>query len=63
MYVLGAPNDYYLKISFSYFTPEVRLFFVEKRKPKIFGLKNVVERDVKVNVNIILSTPLRAFQG
>ena len=25
----------------------VRLFFVEKRKPKIFGLKNAMEREIR----------------
>ena len=35
------------KFIFSHFTPEVRLFFAEKRKPKIFGFKNVMERGVR----------------
>ena len=32
---------------FSQFTPQARLFFVRKRKPKIFGFKNVIERWIK----------------
>ena len=32
------------KYNFSHFTPQVRLFFVEKRKRKIFGFKNVRKR-------------------
>ena len=35
------------EVNFSHFTPRVRLFFVEKRKPKIFGFKNVVERGIR----------------
>ena len=34
-------------IFFSHSTPQVRLFFVQKRKPEIFGLKNVMERGIK----------------
>ena len=36
------------KFNFSHFTPKVRgFFFVEKRKPKIFGFKNVMKREIK----------------
>ena len=34
------------KFNFSTFTPQVRLFFVGKRKPKISGFKNVMERGI-----------------
>ena len=40
------PYDF-LTIVFSYFTPEVRLFFVEKRKAQIFGFKKVMERGIR----------------
>ena len=40
------PYDF-LKFNFSQYTPQVRLFFVEKRKPKIFGFKNVMERGIR----------------
>ena len=36
-----------MKLDFSHFTPQVRLFFVEKRKPRIFGFKNVVKRAIR----------------
>ena len=35
------PNDFF-KSNFSHFTYQVRLFFVEKRKPKNFGFKKCV---------------------
>ena len=31
-----------IKTNFSHFTPQVGLFFVEKSKRKLFGLKNVM---------------------
>ena len=33
--------------NFSHFTPQARLLFERKRKPKIFGFKNVMERGIK----------------
>ena len=38
--------DRQMKFKFSHFTPQVRLFFVEKRKPKIFGLRNGMKRGI-----------------
>ena len=38
----------FLKFNFSYFTPQVRLFFVVKRKPKIFRFKNAMERGIRI---------------
>ena len=32
----------FLKFDFSHCTPQVRVFFVEKRESKIFGFKNVI---------------------
>ena len=40
------PYDF-LKSNFTHFNAKVRLFFVQKRKPKIFGFKNVMERGIK----------------
>ena len=37
----------FLEFDFSHFIPQVRLFCVRKRKPKIFGFKNVIERGIK----------------
>ena len=37
------PYDF-LKFNSSHFTPFIRLIFVEKRQPKIFGFKDVMER-------------------
>ena len=36
----------FLKFEFSHFTPQVRLFLVGKRKRKISGFKNVMERGI-----------------
>ena len=46
-YNLRSLSNKFLKfpeVSFSHFTSQVRLFFVEKRESKIFGTKNVMER-------------------
>ena len=52
------PNDFF-KSNFSHFTYQVRLFFVEKGKPKTFGLKKCVgERNQKnsfFNINTLKS--------
>ena len=37
------PYDF-LKFNFPHLAPHVRLFFEVKRKPEIFGFKNVMER-------------------
>ena len=42
---MTVPFDF-LKFNFSHFTPQVGLFFVEKGKPKLFGIKNVMERGI-----------------
>ena len=39
-------HDDFLKFNFSHFTPQVIIFFVEKRQPKILGLKNVMDKGV-----------------
>ena len=51
----------FLKFNFSYFTPQVRLLFVVKRKPKTFRFKNAMERGIRIktfslswNVNLHL---------
>ena len=36
------PNYVFLTFNFSNFTPQVRIFSVEKRKPKIFGFKSMM---------------------
>ena len=51
---INSLRNYFLNISFSYFTPEVRLFFVEKRKPKLFGLKNVMEREIRKILTFVI---------
>ena len=40
------PNDFQT-FNLSHFTPQAKLFFVEKRTPKIFGFKNVMEREIR----------------
>ena len=44
----------FLKFNFSHFTPQVRLFFVEERKAKIFGFKNVMERGISKILTFII---------
>ena len=46
MYYFRIPYDF-LKIDFSHFTAQVRLFSVLKWKSKILGIKNVVERGIR----------------
>lgn len=43
----------FLKVTFSHFTHQVRLFFVEERKPKIFGLKNMKRGIRKILIFVI----------
>ena len=38
-----------LKFNVSHFTAQIRLLFVQKRKPKIFGFKNVMEKGIEKN--------------
>ena len=40
------PYDF-LKFNFHISLPQARLFFVEKRKPKIFGRKNVMKGGIR----------------
>ena len=51
------PSDY-RKYSFSHFTLQVRLFFIEERKPKIFGIKNVMERGIRKILSFVNLKPL-----
>ena len=37
-----------------HFTSQVRLFFVEKRKPKIFGFKNGIGRRIRKCLNFVI---------
>ena len=39
---------------FSHFTPQVRLLFVEKRTPKIFGFKNVLKREIRKILSFVI---------
>ena len=45
----------FLKFIFLHFTPQVRLFFIEKRKPEIFGFKNVMERGIRKILTFVMS--------
>ena len=54
--VRGLSNPYgFLKFNFSHFTAQVRLSFVQKRKPKIFEFKNVMERGIRKILTFALS--------
>ena len=39
---------------FSHFTSQVRMFFVEERKPNIFGFKNAMERGIKKCLTFVI---------
>ena len=41
-------------LNFSHFASQVRLFLVEKRKPKVFGFKNVMERGNRKIVSFVI---------
>ena len=42
-----------LKFNVSRFTAQIRLLFVQKRKPNIFGYKNVIEKGINKIVNFV----------
>ena len=44
-YVINSQR--FCEVWFSRFASQVRLFFVEKREPKIFGFKNVMARGIR----------------
>ena len=44
----------FLKLYFPHFNPQARLVFVEKRKPKIFGFKNVMERENRKILSFVI---------
>ena len=47
------PYDF-LKFNFSHSTLQVRLFFVAKRKPKIFAFKNVMGRGFRKILTFVI---------
>ena len=44
----------FLKFNFSHFTAQVRLFFVQKRKPKIPVFKNVTEKGIREMLTFVI---------
>ena len=42
------------EVYFSHFTSQVRLFFVEKRDPKIFGLKTAMDREMRKCLTFVI---------
>ena len=46
-----------------HFASQVRLFFVEKRKPKIFGFKNVMERAISKCLTFVIRQILSKIFG
>ena len=42
-------------INFSHFTAQVRLFFVQKRKPNILGFRNVKERRMGKIITFVIN--------
>ena len=48
------PKIFWSLINFSHFTPQVWQFVVQKRKPKIFGFKNVMERKNKKILSFVI---------
>ena len=50
-------------LNFIHFTPQIRLFFLEKTKPKpLFGHKNVMERGIRKNSHL-RNKMLKTFSG
>lgn len=43
----GSQAERDFKVKLSHFAPQIRLFFIDERKPKIFGLNNVMEREIR----------------
>ena len=54
---------FFVCFNFSHFTLHVRLFFVEKRKPKIFGFKNVMERGISELITLVIVKLHLKFSG
>ena len=52
--ISSIPYDFLKLVQVSHFTSQVRLFFVEKRKPKIFGFKNVMERGIRKCLTFVI---------
>ena len=44
---------YDFEFNFSHFIPMLGFFFRRKRKPKIFGFKNVMEREIRKNSHFL----------
>ena len=53
-YLNPALNNSAQKFNFCDFTPQVRLFFIEKREPKISGLINVMERGIRKILTFVI---------
>ena len=53
----------FLKFNFSQFTTQVRLFCVGRKKPKIFGLKNVTKRGIRKILAIVTSSTASKIIG
>ena len=51
------------EVQVSHFTFQVRLFFVEKRKPKILGFKNVMERGISKCLTFVIRQILSKIFG
>ena len=41
-------------LAISHFTRQVRVFFIKKRKPKIFGFKNMMERGIRKILSFVM---------
>ena len=54
-----------LNLNCSHFSPQVKLFFVEKGKPKTFGFENaIMERGIKKKILLSLYFKMRPqFSG
>ena len=50
----GSQAECDFKVKLSHFAPEIRLFFIDERKPKIFGLNNVMERGIRKIPNFVI---------
>ena len=39
---------------FSHFSPQVRIFFVEKKKPKIYGFRNLMDSEKRKIITFVM---------
>ena len=61
MYNFRRSSDKVFEYNFSQFTTQVRLFFVGRKKPTIFGLKYVMKRGIRNQSKSAADSPKSVF--